>query len=446
MRVPEVQPGRDCYQCGAKLSRYNPDPLCWGCQEKRRGNILPAPFSSHPPLPTSRSTFALRSILDTVRRAKPNYTSDVGQTLKRFRVLHHLTQRDLADILGFDQSYISKLENGQNVRDIVTLKHILHCLCLPAEWLGLAEQGSSSGQSTDLIEIAPSVIKLSQTAREAGRADAAVAEVWPLILRLEAQIISESSHTQLLMTLAAALAVLGVILGDLLPEEDLWVSVHFFKKAVRIVDDQADREMAAEIYRGYGNELRKHKQYAEAVPYLEQALRFSPDPVSKGYAAALLARTFGEMGDRENFHDAIHTALHFQDITAAFTPTFNPVMIQEVYVRGLTHVGSLAQIPTLINQDVSRSLSVSVAPQWHVISHLTKAEAQFRLNRVDEGLENLKTALTGAELCKLPHQVQRAIRAVHPIESYSPAKAIGDDARVLLRNLSLPTRPLLHLQ
>jgi hypothetical protein len=78
--------------------------------------------------------------------------------------------------------------------------------------------------------VAPSVILLSQVVRESGRADAAINELWPLILRLETQVTQNNGNPPLLLTLASAQAMLGVILGDLLPEEDLWISVHFFKK------------------------------------------------------------------------------------------------------------------------------------------------------------------------------------------------------------------------
>ncbi|MBA2679310.1 MAG: helix-turn-helix transcriptional regulator [Ktedonobacteraceae bacterium] len=393
-----------------------------------------------PPLaPAYSSAFTLRSIVDTVRRTKPLRLSDVSQALKHFRSLHQLTQRDLATLLGFDQSYISKLENGQNLRDLATLKHIATCLGIPVQWLGIPTEGSPSMQSSELIEVAPSVIRLSQTVRENGRADAAVDELWPLILRLDILAAQDKSDSRLFLTLAAAQAMLGVILGDLLPEEALWVSVHFFKKAVAIADEYGDAMLKAEVYRGCGNELRKHKQYTEAISYLEKAFFLAPDGITKGVAAALLARTYGEMGDKENFRDVIGSVLYAQDKATSFTPTFNPVTVHEVHVRGLLNVGQVTLLPSLLEQDTPRSLAVSVAPQWYVISQLTRAEAQFCIGKIDDGLANLKKALIGAELCKLPHQVQRAIRSVQVVEAYGPAKAVGDEAKILLSKLSRQT-------
>src|SRR6266567_6094965 len=165
MSVPPSQPERSCQNCGARLSRYNSDPLCWPCQEERRATAADGQTATTPlPAlsPSYRSAFTLRSILDTARRTKPLRLSDVGHVLKHYRGLHQLTQRDLAALLGFDQSYISKLENGRGLRDIATLKHIAQCLEVPGQWLGLLSEGSPSAQSASLIEVSPSIIRLSQ--------------------------------------------------------------------------------------------------------------------------------------------------------------------------------------------------------------------------------------------------------------------------------------------
>lgn len=440
MSSPVSQPERYCRNCGAKISRYNPAPLCWPCQEEKRVSATATKAASFLPSPLAYSSaFILRSIVDTVRRTKPLRISDAGQVLKHYRSLHHLTQRDLAALLGFDQSYISKLENGQNLRDLATLKHIATCLDLPGQWLGITAEEPSSMQNLELMEVAPSVIRLSQTVRENGRADTAVNELWPLILRLDALVAQDSDNSRLLLTLAAAQATLGIILGDLLPEEALWISVHFFKRAVAIADEHGDALLKAEVYRGCGNELRKHKQYTEAISYLEHAFFLAPDGLTKGIAAALLARTYGEMGDKENFHDAMGSVLYAQDKTTSFTPTFNPITVHEVHMRGLLNVGEVTLLPSLLEQDTSRSFAVSVAPQWYVISQLTRAEAKFCIGKIDEGLANLKMALIGAEMCQLPHQVQRAIRSVQVVEAYGPAKTVSDEAKVLLGKLSQQT-------
>jgi len=129
------------------------------------------------PLPTlsssSRSAFTLRSILHTIQRTKPLQLSDVGHVLKNYRSIHHLTQRDLASLLEFDQSYISKHENGQGLRDSATLRRIAHRLGIPESSLGVISEEFQHPQSPEIIDTASSIIRLSQTVRESGRADTA---------------------------------------------------------------------------------------------------------------------------------------------------------------------------------------------------------------------------------------------------------------------------------
>jgi transcriptional regulator with XRE-family HTH domain len=418
------------------------DDCCWPCQEAKRteatANVVQLSSSAALLSSSYRSTFTLQSILHTVQRTKPVSTSDVGQALKIYRNTHRLTQHELAMLLGFDQSYISKLENGQGLRDIVVLKDIADRLGLPPHWLGLIPQDYATKHSTELLAIAPSVISLSKTVRETGRAHEAVNELWPLILRLEAQATQDRENPRLLLTLASGQATLGVILGDLLPEEDLFVSIHFFKKAVAIAEELGDDSFKTEVYWGCGNELRKNKQYTEAIYYLERALSLAPGSVAKGFVTALLARAYGEMGDQSNFDDVIENVLHFLDKAPYFTPIFNPVMIHEVHLRGLINVGHINRISPLVERNDISTMTVYIAPQWHTISQLTLAEAMFRIGKFDDGLAKLQTALIGAELCKLPHQVQRAMRSLKLVEAYEPAQSIAHKAQTLLDKLSHP--------
>ncbi|WP_406076162.1 helix-turn-helix transcriptional regulator [Streptomyces virginiae] len=58
--------------------------------------------------------------------------------MKAYRALHKLKQQDLADLLGYDQSYVSLLERGKrHIRDMVELRRLAHALALPEDELGL---------------------------------------------------------------------------------------------------------------------------------------------------------------------------------------------------------------------------------------------------------------------------------------------------------------------
>ena len=48
----------------------------------------------------------------------------IGQFIKQIREEHHLTQKELADLLGVTFQAVSKWENGKNIPDIAILKQI----------------------------------------------------------------------------------------------------------------------------------------------------------------------------------------------------------------------------------------------------------------------------------------------------------------------------------
>jgi len=69
----------------------------------------------------------------------PDEPHDLGRILRTYRGVYQLTQRELADFLGFDQSYVSKLESGnRRVRDIRHLQLIGERLGIPVDELAHA--------------------------------------------------------------------------------------------------------------------------------------------------------------------------------------------------------------------------------------------------------------------------------------------------------------------
>jgi transcriptional regulator with XRE-family HTH domain len=68
----------------------------------------------------------------------------VGQLLREYRAAHRLTQAALADRLGFDQSYVSKVESGgREIRDLDSLRRIAEVLVVAPEDLGLSREAIS---------------------------------------------------------------------------------------------------------------------------------------------------------------------------------------------------------------------------------------------------------------------------------------------------------------
>ncbi|PZC52360.1 MULTISPECIES: helix-turn-helix domain-containing protein [unclassified Mesotoga] len=57
----------------------------------------------------------------------------LGARLKELRVKNSITQSQLAEYLGVDQSYISKFESGQRQLSALSLEKLAHLFGLPVE-------------------------------------------------------------------------------------------------------------------------------------------------------------------------------------------------------------------------------------------------------------------------------------------------------------------------
>lgn len=121
-----------CIRCGTKLSRGNTDTVCSPCRRAVGPTALGGPLRA---VGTDAEPHWLAG--NTERSAPPD-GSNLAEVLKAYRALHKLKQQDLADLLGYDQSYVSLLERGKrNIRDMVELRRLAHALALPEDELGL---------------------------------------------------------------------------------------------------------------------------------------------------------------------------------------------------------------------------------------------------------------------------------------------------------------------
>ena len=59
----------------------------------------------------------------------------LGARLKELRVKNSITQSQLAEYLGVDQSYISKFESGQRQLSVLSLEKLANLFGLPVESL-----------------------------------------------------------------------------------------------------------------------------------------------------------------------------------------------------------------------------------------------------------------------------------------------------------------------
>ena len=159
--------------------------------------------------------------LPAARRA-----GDLGTILRGYRRASALTQQQLAEMLGYDRTYISMIESGRrHVTGRGTLAHIARTLAIPPHLLGIA--GPDDADFAAMLAFGTSVIRLAAIARRSGRAAEAVSELWPLVTRLEARVAAGYAEPEAMSLLARARMSLGVALGHLLPDE------HAVRAAVR---------------------------------------------------------------------------------------------------------------------------------------------------------------------------------------------------------------------
>ena len=64
-----------------------------------------------------------------------NYLKEVGARVKEARMRKHLSQAQLADLLGLTHQYISNIETGKQNMSITALAKISDVLEVSADWL-----------------------------------------------------------------------------------------------------------------------------------------------------------------------------------------------------------------------------------------------------------------------------------------------------------------------
>jgi transcriptional regulator with XRE-family HTH domain len=83
------------------------------------------------------------------RPSRPRDGSDVGAVLAAFLQQHGLTQAQLADQLGVDRTYVSKVLSGRRqIRDVGRLRQIAHAIGVPPERFGLFPDPGESADVT----------------------------------------------------------------------------------------------------------------------------------------------------------------------------------------------------------------------------------------------------------------------------------------------------------
>lgn len=417
-----------CEACGAQLSRFAAAPICPTCHASAK--------HAAPSAPARRIVPAVW--LWSARDAASALASrDLATILRTYRRLNGATQQQLADLLGYDKTYVSMIETGRrSINDIGTRRHIAYTLGLPTHVFGVTDGGDADFAA--MVQFGDSTIRLAEIARQSGRAVDAVNELWPLIARLEARAVEGHIERDTLVLLGQARVALGVSLGTVLPEERLPSAARWTGKALTIAERLDDPSFLAHTLRMHGNELRKASRIPAAIKRLSRAVDLSADVEGQGTALAFLARAVGEHGDRATFDSAIDRYRDLLDHGNARGMLFNPFTFREVHLRGLLSTGRAAEAARIM--ETSHPNAMPIAPQWHVIERVTAGQVYLAAGNRDGGCEALRTALVAAEAHRLPHQIQRTIRAAEDGD-FIDISTDGQAALGRLNRLLAPPEP-----
>lgn len=112
----------------------------------------------------------------------------------------------------------------------------------------------------------------------------------------------------------------------------------------------------------------------------------------------------------------------------------NPFTVREVRARGLLALGQPLEALRVLDRD---NVGEPVAPQWQVIEQVTTGEVLAASGDRDGANEALLNAVATAEYRRLPHQLQRAIRAAER-GGLAAAVDAGKAALQRLRGLLAP--------
>ncbi len=432
---------RRCERCGAQLSCYNHESICAPCHAAL--------------VPASRTELAARPSHPLAARVRPAPTwlwvspsaqaalasGDLAAILAAYRHANRLSQAQLAEILGLDQPYVSRIESGaRKVRDIRMLARIANRLSIPPHLLGVV--GANDADFAGMMQFAEATLRLSETARQSGRAADAVSELWPLVARLEARLSEGRAERDVLVLLAQGRLALGTALGHVLPEERLAVAARWTARAWPVADWLSDDMLKANVLRMHGNELRKCGHHAAALTRLAQALSMTSQPAARGATLGLLARAAAEAGDSAMLDMAVTEAQRLLDAGHQSTMFFSPFALREIRIRGLLATGRVSAAVALADDADHRDGALAVAPQWRVIDQVTVGNVLLAGGDVAGALETLEAAVAAAEAYRLPHQIQRAMRMLGsaPREAARTLFEAGTGALTRLRRLlSAPT-------
>lgn len=366
----------------------------------------------------------------------PLASGDLALIIRTYRATTGTSQRRLAELLGYDPTYISMIETGRReISDVTTRLRIARHLGLPAHALGVSDPDDAD--FTAMLQFGESTIRLAVVARQSGHGAEAVNELWPLVTRLESRVADGHAERDVMLLLARASAELGVSLGYVLPEERLVSAARWTGRALWLAEHLDEQHLLAFALRVHGNELRKVDRPAAAAARLRRSVDLAAG-AEQAAALVQLARAAGELGDPTLFDLAIVNAWLLVDARPG-TGLTSPYAVHEVHLRGLVHTGRPGAATDLL--DRHRMSTTAIPPQWQAILHITTGEVLLARADTSHAETALRAAIAIAEDHRLPHQIQRAARVSTP-----QLPAVAELAHQALDRLRIPEPGAAHRQ
>jgi transcriptional regulator with XRE-family HTH domain len=334
-------------------------------------------------------------------------SGDLAVIIRAYRAATGTSQRQLAELLGYDPTYISMIETGRReINDVTTRLRIARHLGLPPHILGVSDPDDVDFSA--MLQFGESTIRLAVIARQAGHGAEAVNELWPLVTRLETRVADGHTERDMLLLLARARAELGVSLGYVLPEERLAAAARWTGRALWLAERLDQPELLAFALRVHGNELRKIDHVSAAITRLNHAGQLASDN-ERSAVLVQLARATGELGDSVRFDQVIDDAWRFVDSSSA-GPLASRYAVTEVHLRGLVRTRRPQQAIKLLAWH--QMPTTATPPQWQAILHVTSGEVLLADTDIPQAAAAFQTAIVIAERHRLPHQIQRIVRVI----------------------------------
>lgn len=348
--------------------------------------------------------------------------------LASYLSLSGVQQAELGHLIGVSQTTVSQIVGRNRPATIEQRMKLVRVLGLPLSAVGLSE-GPRGSIGTELIRLIPGMTTAAERLRATGDSIDAV----ELMELLNSQVVALRSANPDEQWARASIQVkltLGLILGDVVSRNRLWVVTGHTKTGLDMAESLGDRDLIFSGLLRHGNELRKAGQPGDGVNHLEAAVGAASDDRAKNVALVPLLRAYAETQNRSDFDRTLRALKDSLEDVDKWTPGFHPLSVAEIELRGRIRLGEkmmgIAEIEKAESQVIGHA---SPAPQWRAIASLTKGEALFATGEPEAAIEQLGEGVRLARKFGLAQQLQRAREILSPNLAIAPG---GDYVMTLI--------------